>query len=144
VDTQGRHYWIFPERNLVFVRFTGIVRPEDTLGFAKQLLADPSYRPGLDELIDARACTYEGRFEDVSGYRESRLKTPSLSAGRRWACVVSSDVMYGISRMFEVLAEKAGVEIGVFRDMAEAVGWLGQQGLSLPGPEQEALPPPAP
>jgi hypothetical protein len=144
VDTQGRHHWIFPERNLVYVRFTGVVRPEDALGFAKTLLADPSFRPGLDELIDARACTYEGRFDDVFGYKEARLKTPCPSAGRRWACVVSSDVMYGISRMFEVLAEKAGVEIGVFRDMDEAVGWLGQQGLSLPGPEQEAPRLPAP
>jgi SpoU rRNA methylase family enzyme len=52
--------------------------------------------------------------------------------------------MYGISRMFEVLAEKAGVEIGVFRDMDEAIRWLGQDGLVLPDPEEEAPALPAP
>ena len=131
-----RNHWIYPDRNLVYVRFTGLVSREDTLEFARALLSDPMFRPGLDELIDARDCEYSGGgFDEILEYRGVRLESGRPAAGKgRWACVVSDDLMYGLSRMFGTLASDLGVEMRVFRDMDEALGWLGQQGLDLPAP----------
>ncbi len=133
-----RRHWIFPERNLVYVRFKGKVRREDTFEFAQELAADPLYRPGLDELIDARNCVFEGGFSDALEYRNVlRDIRPSTGKGR-WACVVSGDLMYGLSRMFGTLAGALGVEMRPFRNIADALAWLGMEDFDLPEEQKAA------
>ena len=52
---------------------------------------------------------------------EQRRRHPGPS---RWAIVVSHDIDFGLSRMFEVFADKIPTDIRVFRDIDAAKQWL--------------------
>jgi hypothetical protein len=45
--------------------------------------------------------------------------------GRRRAFVVTSEVAFGLARMFDILTEDRGHELQVFTTMPEAREWLG-------------------
>ena len=40
------------------------------------------------------------------------------------ALVTDNDVAFGMARMYEILAERLAVQIGVFRDLGDALAWL--------------------
>jgi len=48
----------------------------------------------------------------------------SVFEGGRVAIVVTSDLDFGLARMFQVFAEGSGVDYQIFRDLGTARGWL--------------------
>jgi hypothetical protein len=78
------------------------------------------------ELIDARGAT-----TDVTALQVRLLIQRAASMLRAadvgpTAIVTSNDVVYGMARMYSILAEGAGVHAEVFRDMSSANMWLEQ------------------
>ena len=45
-------------------------------------------------------------------------------AGARWAIIASTDVVFGMARMYELLRGDASYEIRVFRSAEEAQRWV--------------------
>jgi hypothetical protein len=41
------------------------------------------------------------------------------------AIVISKDVTFGMARMFQVFVEQSSIDIAIFRNMEEALRWLG-------------------
>ena len=83
---------------------------------------------GMNGLVDMR----DVRTLDVSSgavWELTRMLRAAEPPGirRRVAIVASSDFVFGMARMFESLASSGGAatEYQVFRDIAEARGWLG-------------------
>jgi len=83
------------------------------------------HRAAWRELVDGRevtdmAVTAEGQR------RLAALATTSAERLRGWrvAMVASSDVMYGMFRMWELQREGLGYEVHVFRDIEEARTWV--------------------
>ena len=107
---------------LVSTRFFGVLSDDD-LRHAKAKEYE-LFEPGSDQLqiIDARDVT------DVQvtgqGVRELAADTP-YGPGSRRALVATSDAMFGMSRMFEMLRDRDGDVFRVFRSMKEATDWLG-------------------
>ena len=79
---------------------------------------------GLAEVIDARGATTDLTPEQV---RSLVTLTDALVRNGRFgalALVTDNDVAFGMARMYEILADGLPVQIGVFRDLGDALAWL--------------------
>ena len=83
----------------------------------------PDYPMGTPELVDLRDVTEMDLTREqiraiahVEGQEPGRISRMAILAG--------SDLGFGLSRMFQVLADEASYEIKVFRDIDGAKTWL--------------------
>ena len=77
----------------------------------------------MAEISDARGVQMGG-MTGPNTLRDLALQSP-FGPGSRRAIVVDADVVFGVSRMYEVFAHEMGPEIQIFRDMDAARAWLG-------------------
>lgn len=108
-----------PER-VVYSRAWGVLTDQELTANRAALFGDPAFEPDMAQLFD---------FTDVT---EDRVTSGTLlhlalmsrftSTARR-AIVVSTDVGYGMARMYSMLSGREDV-IHVFRDRASALRWL--------------------
>jgi hypothetical protein len=81
--------------------------------------------PGRDRLIDATAVTgIQVDFEAVTRFAEDRRRYCRARRVKA-AVLVTSNVMFGLARMYEQMLENPRVAVEVFRDRAAALAWLG-------------------
>ena len=116
-------FTIDPEHHLVISRGSGVFTHADYLDHMSRVGADPKFRPDFNQLVDCRAISQM----DLSGGEISDLAGRSVFGDlSHRAFVVSSEVQFGLTRMFATYREmKGGQEIRVFRTMPEALSWLG-------------------
>ena len=106
--------------------FSGRIEDADLMGAYAELLRDPDYDHGADDLVDLRAVE---RF----GVTESGLKNimtlfapvDQLGIPTRLAIVAPDDDVYGVSLMYQTLrGDDVPEQIEVFRDIGAAEDWL--------------------
>ena len=108
---------------------------EEVLEHFDELLADPSYEPGLDALVDLVDCETLLEIDQLRSVAEHATADLSSLRFGRLAIVVVSDALFGMVRMFHTLSEAAFSDAQVFRDRDQALQWLGEFGpASRPGP----------
>ncbi len=107
-----------PEARLLHGRGWGRVSGEDLVAGGL-----PDYPVGTPEVIDLREVTeiaveprHVRRLADQESSAENRIS--------RMAIVVDGPLAFGLSRMFQTLADEVSYEIEVFRDMSDALAWL--------------------
>jgi hypothetical protein len=117
-------YKIEWESGLIHTRCVGFVTFEEVAGHFRELDADPLVPPRLDVLLD---------MSEMSSLPETpQLKDVAVELERlqgrvewgAWAIVASGDALFGMSRMFQVFAERNFPVSRVFRDLGEARSWL--------------------
>jgi len=114
-------YIIDEEREMVLTRGWSTMCGDDILMHAHHLGADRRFVPRYRQLADLRAVTHV----DVSENAVWVLANDSpFGPGARRAIVVSSNVAFGLARMFETLRDGCGDQILVSRDIDEAIRWL--------------------
>ncbi len=115
-------YTILPESRFVLSRSWGVLTQALLLAHSRALAGDPRFQPSFAQLSDLREVT------DITvtapGVREAAEASP-FGAGSRRALVASSDFIFGMARMYELFRENATGEVMVFRDVHEALRWLG-------------------
>lgn len=122
------NYEIDERLGRVTVEFRGTITDTDLMTTFHELYGDPRHRLGMPELTDCRAAE---RVE-ISGEGLRRLAEATaalLDPSRQpWkvAILVPSDrpLLYGLSRMYELLREGSPEHVRVFSDPAEADVWL--------------------
>ncbi len=120
-------YQIDPEMGVIYVNLAGKVCDDEFSAALDQALRDPDYHVGMSGLIDFRAVE---RF-DVSTrvIREAVTTIAKTMNGFKYpwrtAIVAPTDMVYGLSRMYQILREGSMEEVGVFRDAGDAGKWLG-------------------
>ena len=116
-------FLIDTNRRLVISRGTGTFRYADFVQHFKKLGKDPRFQPRFDHIVDCRK--FE-RFE-VTTTEVYNIGSQSLFAAKsRRAFVVSSELHFGLGRMFATFRQVAsGQETTVFREMGDAIAWLG-------------------
>jgi hypothetical protein len=130
-------YSIDAERGIVFATVGDELSLGDTLLHVQEVFADPRFRPGMAALFDAR----QASLGEFSGDELRRVlsaidsRPASLVLGVRWAIVVSREIDFAVSRMFEGLSGHLPVEIHVFRSYETARAWI-EGGEDEPGTEQ--------
>lgn len=125
-------YQILPDHKLVVLRFWGTTTAEEILGMSAALRGDPGFSESYDTVVD------NSRLEGAMPGQEMREleepRTHFLDSPTRVAIVAPTDLTYGMSRMYQLVTEfRSPSEVGVFRDMASALAWLGREGLDLGG-----------
>jgi hypothetical protein len=116
-------YSIDPAHRRVEIVFEGTLTPDDLGGIRADAIGDPGFDSTFDYLVDGSKVT---RLVDV-GTREIHFLAGNRSevhvAGARRALVAPMDVGFGLSRMFQGMADLDG-DVRVFRDRDEALAWL--------------------
>ena len=108
-------------KGVVFTTWSGDVTLEEARSHLQQLRNHADFLPSMSQLSDAREVTSTVSAE---GIRELASTTP-FGEGSRRAIVVSSDVVFGVSRMYELRQLEGGADVKLFRDIGEARAWLG-------------------
>jgi hypothetical protein len=101
---------------------------EEVLEHFDELLADPSYEPGLDALVDLVDCETLLGIDQIRSVAEHTTADLSSLRFGRLAIVVVSDALFGMVRMFHTLSEAAFSDAQVFRDRDQALQWLDEFG----------------
>jgi hypothetical protein len=121
-------YQIDERAGRVNLQFSGTVTDADLMSTFHQLYHDPRHRVGMGELTDCRQVerveiTTDGlqRLAEATG---GTLDGPATT----WKVAVvvppHSDLLFGLSRMYELLREGSPEHVRVFRDLDEAERWL--------------------
>ena len=132
-------YVIDSAHRLVISRGHGVFIAADYQEHMIRLLRDPAFDPDFDQLVDCRSIVKM----DLSGQQIMALASRSVfSTKSRRAFVVVSDVQFGLSRMLAAHRETMeGQSVMVFRQMSEALAWLGRPADLIP--DRATEPPPA-
>ncbi len=115
-------YHIDKINKILFVKATGEFTAEDFRVYRRGLVDDPDFDPHLGVLFDFRSIT-EFRMSSAE-MREFSMESISHKRARR-AYLVPTGEVHGMLRMHSSLGNFASDTIQIFRDMAEARGWLG-------------------
>jgi len=116
------HYKIDKARLLVLSIGTGVLTDDDLRAHMIRLTDDYEFDPSFRQLFDLRGVT---EMEVTgAGVRELARMNPWKEGAQR-AVVTNSEIAFGMARMFEMLTYSKPDEIRVFREMSEALAWLG-------------------
>ena len=112
--------------NVLLVEMHGIITDEEVLHYAKTVTTDPEIPRIHHELIDGREVEVPQASTDslrrvAATFRDAE-RAPE---GVKIAFVASSDVAYGIARMYQAFRTGSEAAFHVFREMGEARDWLG-------------------
>lgn len=115
------------ESNFLYSRFYGVLTDEDLRSHAQAVVDDPRIKSGVKEIVDLRGVDSVEASTDSIGVvinidKENREKL----AGQQLAIVAPRELLYGLSKIFEVLYElsQGPANVKVFRDIGEARKWL--------------------
>jgi len=113
-------------RRIRVVRLAGAVTDRDLIDAFQRLLRDPAYDASLNDLVDLRDVSQMGitsaGLHRLIGLYDERGPT---EVHTRNAIVAPTDVLYGVSRMFQTLrGESALAELEVFRTIGAAEDWI--------------------
>jgi hypothetical protein len=101
---------------------TGILTERDMTEYRRALSCDPDFVPNYKQIFDLRGVTDS---ELTSTDLRERAANNVSGGGSRRALVASSDLVFGMARMYQLLAADENTdEIRVFRDMSDAVRWV--------------------
>lgn len=119
-------YRIDLRQNVIWTIVTGILTDGELLEHKQKIVKDPDFRPGMRELSDARNVerldiTSEGVQRFVAQDADDAL----LLRNHRIAIVAQEDVVFGMARMYGMMTEKYLGDVMVFRDMKDAMNWIG-------------------
>jgi hypothetical protein len=114
-------YRIDEQEHIVYSRAWGTLTDADIVTNRNDLFRDPAFSPDLAQLYD------------FSGVTELALSTSTVrrlagssrfAATARRAIVVSTDVAFGMARMYALLSERSEDSFRIFRSTAAADRWL--------------------
>ena len=119
-------YLINHAERLVCTTTSGVVTFKEVVAHQDALLADGSFDPTYDQLIDN---TRAESFTMTASEAEAIARRKLFSEKSLRAFVADKAVMYGVGRMMSIYYELAvGPDlVGVFRDMKSASEWLRQR-----------------
>ena len=115
-------YRIDPDREIVFMTAEGSLTDADLEKLRASMQSDPDFHPNLNQLGDFRATDFSGLT--ATGVRALAERISDSDQSQR-AIIVSTDLAFGMSRMYQILTDENPAKVMVFKDMTEARAWLG-------------------
>jgi len=116
-------YEIDAARSLIRTTCFGHVRLQDVMAHFDELQRDPNRPDRLDVLLDLRDMAAPPEAPQLQAVADRVSLVEGLVFGA-CAIVASKESMFGMARMFEVLARPYFAELRTFRDVAAAEEWL--------------------
>ena len=121
-------YEINKQRRLVISTGSGRITLAEALAHQEKLQKDPDFDPSFSQVIDlTRITDFALEANDIRRLAQGTI----FSRESRRAIVASSDLVYGLGRMYEILRETAGEDgIRVFRNLDAALDWIFSKNLT--------------
>ena len=116
-------YKYIPDEKYLLVNISGILEWEQLKIAAEKITTSKEFPTDVDTLYDLT----EMDFSNITAEFEEKLIhfRKQLDRGdAKIACVVSSDVGFGMGRMYEVLSDKLPQQVRIFKKQEEAQHWL--------------------
>ena len=116
------------ERRIVFARGLGILSDEDVFDYQQGVWSREDTR-GYSEMMDMRAVEQIAlpSMDRVRDLANLSAEMDAGSKGSKFAIVASSDLAFGLGRMYEAyrgMNPRSGKEVRVFRSPEDALKWL--------------------
>lgn len=122
-------YTIDQRERLIRTQCTGHVTLAEVVAHFQELAADPACPNFLDVLLDLRTIDSLPLIGQLEAVTRAVRKVQSKVRFGLCAIVVERDAVFGVFRMFEVIAQDYFTAIRVFRAAPEAEAWLASQRL---------------
>jgi hypothetical protein len=120
-------YTIDAKQRLIRTRCVGNVTDDEVAAHFQSLLVDPEVPAYLDVLLDL---SESGSLPETRQLENVAREVQKIRIQVRFgvcAIVAQRDALFGMMRMFEVIARAYFREIRAFRVMAEAEAWLASE-----------------
>ena len=119
-------YKIVEGKKLVYVIGTGMVTFYELMHHIEKLSQDPNYNAPMKKLIDYRQIKYlDLSMQEQEVFAQKKAEFNTSYIGEKCAIVVPTDVGFGIARIHGALMDDSNIDTMVFRDVNEALNWLG-------------------
>lgn len=115
-------YKIDKDRRLVLSTASGVFTLGDCLDHNRKLSADPEFDSSFSQLVDFTQVTkIDASPEDVRLLAQYSVFSPPS----RRAFIMTTDLAFGMGRMYEIIREDQG-DLGtqIFRTLEEALDWV--------------------
>jgi hypothetical protein len=117
-------YRIDSDERIVYLTTEGASNYAEWKATMLSILSDPSFQSGIGFLSDRRSQTNEPDSEFARSAAQFLMQHKDDLEGCLWAAVSNDAALFGMQRMFAVLAEATGVKAMAFMDYEEARAWL--------------------
>ena len=119
-------YKIFPDLEILYIGGTGNVTTDEITTTGAKVFAESEWTNGFNILIDYREISkFEVKAEGVHKIINQDKANKHLFDQSKCAIVADSDLVYGLSRMWEILSEDSKIPTMIFRNIEDALQWLG-------------------
>jgi hypothetical protein len=112
------------ETGILHVTRSGSIDTHDEETAFRTRKSDPNIHPGMPVLVDCREVTPPDSTRVVQYLASKVTRLASRLDCGPVGILVSSDVEYGMARMFIALTERVHPHTNVFRNYNEALAWL--------------------
>ena len=117
---------IYSEQKLARVIARGKVNVFELRDIYSELIKHRDWQAGFDILCDYRSIEdFDVSSQDIDEITDWQSSIDSLIGNGKCAVVASKDSVFGMSRMWEMISSERSQDICVFREMDDAVSWLG-------------------
>lgn len=123
-------YILDAEARLIRTRCIGNVTLEEVLAHFRDLEKDPGAAGRLDVFLDVSETTSLPFGFQIAAVADQLRKVRQTVRFNACAVLTQSDALYGMMRVFQVLAEPYFGALRVFRDRGQAEAWLATERLS--------------
>jgi hypothetical protein len=118
-------YHIDRDLGLLVVKAVGAIRDKDVQRYKSALMDDPNLECVRKEICDFREATVAMSPERMGEVARVHEAVFDGVGSTMCAVIVSSDLLYGLVRMYTHCVGGLGHEVLPFRDVPEALEWLG-------------------
>ncbi|HYB13308.1 MAG TPA: hypothetical protein VEG67_07545 [Myxococcota bacterium] len=117
-------YEIELARELLRTKGTGGLTWDEVEAHLHELAADPRFQRPLDVILDLGECTSLPERNQLEGIANQLKELGGRSRFRRLAVVANRAALYGMMRVFGVVAEEQFRALNIFNTVLEAEAWL--------------------
>lgn len=112
-------------RKIAVIKATGLVTGDEMLAGDRELYSHPDWRNGYGVLADfTEVERLELPNDAVARLVTSNLRNNHLFDRSKMAVAAGKDLVFGLARMWDILAEDLTMQRGIFRDVDSAMDWL--------------------
>jgi hypothetical protein len=112
------------EGEFLYTTIEGETGYEEVKSYLDELMVDPAFRPGMPGVIDCRRVKSLFSILDLRRTAADARTRPQMQVPGRAAVIASSNIIYGLLRMYEVFNEGNPSQTRVFREPGPAMEWL--------------------
>ena len=118
-------YKIVPDLKFVYIKASGEITVDEIMMAGAKIFTDREWVNGFHILCDYRETTALNLTSgDIRKIIKQDINNSPLFDKSKFAVVADKDLIFGLSRMWEILSENNPIQTMVFRDISDAHRWV--------------------